>query len=61
VRFWAPSGVWDFGTPEDMHVERKKGRSTPKHRTPNSPLAYVLNEDQVPPLDWMVDGLPPWM
>jgi hypothetical protein len=40
---------------------KEKGRSVSKCRTSNSPLAYVLNEDQVPSLDWMVDGLPPWM
>jgi hypothetical protein len=58
VIFRAPSGVRYFRTLEDIHVERKKGHSTSKHQMLNSPLSYVLNEDQVLMLDWTVDGLP---
>jgi hypothetical protein len=53
-RFIDPSGVLEFETTEDRHVERRRDVLC---RTLNFPrLAYVLYEEQVPPLDWMVDG-----
>jgi hypothetical protein len=56
---WRDFGLFqEFKTPKDMHVERKRGVQC---QTLNSPLSYVLTEDQVSSLDWTVDGLPPWM
>jgi hypothetical protein len=46
-------GLREFG--ERAH-RKKKGCSALKHRTSNSPLACVLDEDRVPSLAWMVDG-----
>jgi hypothetical protein len=50
-RFWDPSGVREFGTPEDMRAERKRGvqfeASNVQRRMLNFPLACVLDEDQV--------------
>jgi len=34
---------------------KEKGVSMSKHRTSNFPLAHLLNEDCVLPLDWMMD------
>jgi hypothetical protein len=46
--FWTPSGVQEFETPKDRHVERRRDV---KRRMMNFPLTHVLNEDRVLFLD----------
>jgi hypothetical protein len=44
------------------HVcKKEKGQSASKCRMPIFPLAHVLNEDHVLPLDWMVDDPSLWI
>jgi hypothetical protein len=49
----------DFRDSGGFVHRKEKGHSTLKCRTSNSPATYVSNEDQIPLLDWTVDGLPP--
>jgi hypothetical protein len=41
-------------------VQKGKGMFNVEASNVEFPLAHVLDEDQVPPLDWMVDGPSLW-